>query len=144
MCLNDGAEGVVVDMSRTITFPKGAEPKPREMLDLFEEKFGKPSVVFNPLTVGRLYNSKGVITRADSSCGKMLENNNNSWSARALWKTDTSQCSYLILFSIEQTNDHASRVTILIRDYARFEAILNDNAKQKVRKARESAPKIKL
>ena len=142
----DGAEGgEVFELTRKMVFmPKfEAGPSVASLPQLFEEKYGVPTLKINNLIMATMFNKKGVVQReGDYSCIKV---ENGHLYERSFLEFDANKCSYALTFSATEARDppgSVSEISIFIRDYLRLENGVRAMEKKRLETTPVAAPKL--
>jgi hypothetical protein len=143
-CLEDGGRREVFDLSRQINFTSGTETPPSigSLQTLFQEKYGVPSAMFDPLAFATIFNRRGVIHSTAKSCvsyenGHLYHNYNF-----AFLPFDADKCSYALTFTAGQRANVVTGIEINVHDYMRLENGVRATLKRRMESTPLATPKF--
>jgi hypothetical protein len=145
-CLEDGTPGEVYEVTRQINYQQKPETAPpiAALRQIFQEKYGVPTVEFNPFTFAILFNKKGPITNPnqDASC---VTFQNGSLYDGVFGAFNAGKCSYALTFVGYESRKYPGKVDyikIVIHDYLRLENDIRAMEKRRLENAHVALPKL--
>jgi hypothetical protein len=142
-CAEDGAGRPVFDLLREMALGgEGTNPPAIASVDqIFEEKFGVPTVEYDPYNLEILFNNKGPITTKVNGCGEYY----GGQFGDAILEFHPDKCTYSLVFTATPNRERPGTATWLkihIFDHLRLENATRTLEKHKLETTPVAAPKL--
>ena len=146
-CIETENESQVFQISRNINYQSNyiwkilTPPSIASVYQMFQEKYGVPTVAYSPLVLTALFNRKGAITTKENGCISYM---NGGIYPNSL-EFNADKCSYQLVFHVTEARDRPGAtdfIEISIRDHLRLELAIRENEKHRLETAPAAVPKL--